>query len=371
MIYRHTQEQINEYFQNTGINQSGLKILIKEGVQAFVAQRDSLQRQTDLYYDDPKHFTIGSSVDMQITQTMEEFNAKYYVSNLAKKPGDKARAVLKRAFASAKESFPAGPAAGIENHRLLIYNACNAESYYMNNYKSTWEEDNRYNRIIKDNGNSYWIELDIAGDRQLLDDSEVFIINTIVHNMLNHKHTKALLTDGPTVDIVFQFPVYFMVKGIACKGMIDVTRIDHDTKAIYPIDNKTMRESVLEFYRVLNDRRYDLQGAFYNEGLRQNLKQLSDLIGKDVTSYRIANPAFMVESKTTPGTPLVFILKNGLLERGKVGSTTPSGYKYQGYEPALELYKSWADVDFSFEERFKASNGRIFIDEGFDPNENL
>lgn len=371
MIYRHTQEQINEYFDNTGINQSGLKILIKDGVQAFIAQKEALQRQADLYYDDPKHFTIGSSVDMQITQTKEEFNAKYFISNLVKKPGDKARAVLKRAFAGIKESFPQGPTADISDYRAAIYNACNAEAYYMNNLKPTWEEDNRYNRIIKDSGNSYWIELDIAGDRQILDDSDVGIIDAIVNSILTHKHTRGLLIDSPTVDIVYQFPVYFMVNGIACKGMLDITRIDHDSKTVYPIDNKTMRNYVLEFYQALNDRRYDLQGAFYNEGLRQCLEQLSKLVGKDVTGYRIANPAFMVESTTSPGTPLVFILKNGLLNRGKVGSVTPSGYTYQGYEPALEIYKKWADVDFSLEERFKETNGKIFIDEGFDPNINL
>ncbi len=70
MIYRHTDEQLQAYFDSPAINQSPLKIIIDPngGIEKFVEQLDALVSNEDDFYDEKKHFIIGKAVDCIISQ---------------------------------------------------------------------------------------------------------------------------------------------------------------------------------------------------------------------------------------------------------------------------------------------------------------
>ena len=94
MIVRHTEEQINDYYERIGLNQSSLKVILEDGIQEYVMQVAQLTKQDDYYYEEKKHFIIGSAVDCRITHGEEVFLNKYHFSKLIKKPSDGAMSVL-------------------------------------------------------------------------------------------------------------------------------------------------------------------------------------------------------------------------------------------------------------------------------------
>jgi len=52
MIYRHTDEQLQAYFDDEGINQSALKVLTDPngGIEKFVEQMEALLNNEDDFY---------------------------------------------------------------------------------------------------------------------------------------------------------------------------------------------------------------------------------------------------------------------------------------------------------------------------------
>lgn len=360
MIVRHTEEQVSDYYERIGLNQSSLKVILEDGIQTYAMQVEQLTKQDDYYYEEKKHFIIGSAVDCRITHGEEVFLNKYHFSKLVKKPSDGAMSVIKLAYDKAREEFPLGVDVSLEAYRKQVFEAANEEGYYMNrrNKENNWELDTRISELLKQNGQAYWADLALAEGKQVLSDEEQTIINSVIISLTTHKHTAHLFKDSENIDIVFQFPMFFTVKDVDCKGMIDMIIIDHTRKKIMPIDIKTTMKLVLRFNDVIKRRRYDLQASFYTEGLKQSLTQLGSLLDKDVTKYEIAKFAFIAESTTKSGCPMVFVLQEDILLRGEKGNVDE---QVEGWQQGVDKYKSWAEAGFSIEKKYGETNGVIFI----------
>lgn len=365
-IYRATKEQIDEYYALPRLNQSAIKVIIEKGIQTYLDQIQGLiQTEDTMYYEEKDYFIVGKGVDCRVTEGEETFNKNYHISTIVRKPGATAMSILKSAFDKAKENFPLGPDFDVSRYRNEIHQACNEHEYYVKRAKPTHEEDSRIDTIIKDNGAIYWGDMYMAGDKQILSDQESNLITTISNSLLNHNHTKHLFEDSDSIDIVYQFPVHFSYLETECKGLLDMIIINHTKKRIMPIDVKTMNKYILDFYKAINERRYDLQGSFYNFGLKANLKQLSTLIKKDISSYEVSKFAFIVESTKKPGTPLVFVLSDELLNRGRYGEPEVKD-GVSGWVNGVLLYKAWQKKDFSIDNMFEDTNGVVFVDENLD-----
>lgn len=358
MIVRHTEEQINDYYERIGLNQSSLKVILEEGIQSYISQVEQLTKQDEHYYEEKKHFIIGSAVDFRISHGEELFLNKYHFSKLIKKPGDSAMSVIKLAHDKAREEFPLGLDVSLLAYKKQIFEAANEEGYYMNrrNKQDDWEADTRINELLKQNGQDYWADLVLAEGKQVLSDDEQNTINSCIISLTTHKHTAHLFKDSENIDIVFQFPMYFTVKDVDCKGMIDIIIIDHARKRILPVDLKTTMKMVLRFNEVIKKRRYDLQASFYTEGLKQSLTQLGSLLNKNISKYEIGKFAFIAESTTRPGCPLVFVLEEDVLLRGEKGDD-----EVEGWQQGVDKYKSWAEAGFSIEKKYGETNGVLFI----------
>lgn len=363
MIYRHTVEQIKEYHERIGINQSSLKVFNDEGVQAFADQQRDLLSRDDLYYEEKKHFIIGSAVDCKLTHAEDVFDKLYFSSKLTKKPGDKAMSVIRLAFDKALVNFPLGPDMELKLYKKEVYEAANEEQYYMNRAKPTMEEDGRIEYLLKDNGQAYWSDLYLAIGKQILSTEELTIAEGIAMSMKTHSTTRHLFQDSPDSDLVFQLPMYWEYEGIDCKGMIDELYIDHRRKRIMPIDFKTLGDYILKFNKAVRKRRYDLQGSYYSFGLKANLAALSELIGKDVRDYSIANFAFVVGSTIRSSCPVIYPLDDIVLSYGENGNEE-TGLK--GWKQIIHNLKSWVDIDFSIEKRLEDTGGVLFITKDFE-----
>lgn len=391
MIYRHIEEEIQYYFTAPALNQSSIKVILKDGIQKFIEQEEELISKEDLYYSEEKHFIIGNGVDCIISHGMEIFKKNYAYSTLINKPSDTVMSIVKLVF----DKIPPGEKKmeNIKFYSKQLYDSCNEHNYYMSRKipsdkdvktkivdengnkkeiigpdKRTWKDDKRVDSFLVDGTVAqYWKELIDSQGKQLLSEFEKEKISSISESLLTHKHTKHIFECKEGFDIVYQMPLFFNVDGVLCKGLLDMVKIDHLRKKVLIIDIKTTGDYVLRFNQSLRIRRYDIQGSFYLRAVKQNLKIIGELVGKDISSYTVANPAFVVESTLKAGTPMIYVMTDSLVNTGIMGSST-RGY-IQGYVQGISLFKEWKSINYSLEERFKNTNGIVWIDEEFEYTE--
>jgi hypothetical protein len=377
MIHRTDEEEVKEYFGRTdAINQSSLKYILENGMESFLNQAIMLAATEDLpYYEEKSWQILGNGVDCRMTFGDDVFHRNYYFSDLLKKPGPTVMSVLKRAYDSLLVRD--AQVSTIENHIFDIWAACNGEEYYMNRAKATPQEDTRVVGNAKTGtvgiiqeaiNHTYWEDLRKAGKRQILSDNQNIIIDTITESFRTHRFTEKIIMDAKHLDLIYQKPLYFYVDGVLCKALPDLLIINHSAKKIIPIDFKTLSGYVSKFNKSVKKRRYDIQGAFYREAIEQNLETISKLIEKDITSgYIQTRFAFMVESTTKPGTPMIFPLTEDLLLVGKQGD----GKELLGYTQAVAIYDEWKKNSFSLEEIVGKNNGVVFVGQDFEYNIDL
>lgn len=364
---------VSQYESNFGINQSGLKDIMYNGIQSFIVNKEILGK-TEKYFEDKEHFLIGKAVDIFMSFGKEVFNSVYHTSSLEDKPSDTMMKVLHMALNALndeKEIYPLD----YHGYGPLIHSCLNTVEtkgekgeikigYYMNRANPVWSADTRLTNDVlgKKSCIEYWKDIVLARGKQVLSREEKLVIDTTTNNWLTHPHTASLFEENPDIIRIHQYPVYFIVNGVWCKGLIDKVDIDLVNKTITIYDFKTMRGFTLMFPRIIKGRRYDLQLSFYYEGLRQNLKTLSDFIGVDLIDFDIMNPVCIVESTNCPGMPMQFELSDSLLFLGQRGDD-----KLFGYEDALEEYQYWYAQEFNIEAACHRATtpGKIVVDSQF------
>jgi len=381
-IIRSSQEVIQEYYDSIGINRTAIKTILHSGMQVFLAEAEEAIH-AEKSYEEKTHFILGSALDCKLTEGEDIFNQKYYHSILQRKPADKPAAIVRMVYdAAIKKEVEDEEIRGDEGWKVsnilrdqenLIYEAMNTvqlpadkvPGYYMNNAKSIAEDTRMDNRLLKDGlCQAYWEDLLSARGKQVLSDEQYNCINDMYMSLTTHPFTKDLFKDGEDIDILYQYPIYWEEEIgddlVLCKILVDTIRILHNVEYIIPFDIKTFGNYVTRFNTEMHSRRYDLQGSFYTHGIKKDLANISRLIGKDVTNYKIANFGFVVESTLLSGTPLKYIMSDSLLYIGEHGSEEP---KRKGWREGLQIYSNWRKNEFDISKL--SSNGVVIIDENF------
>jgi len=355
---------VNEYFESPAINQSALKKLL-EGLDNYKIFKS--KPESNLYYEEEGHLVIGSGVDCLLTQGKEEFDMQYHISNSAKKPSELVMSIIKRVFDEVSSSMDIETLANFQlsEFQESIYNSCEAHVYFMNRRKDNWEEDKRYEGIVKD-GEGYWTELIQSFGKQILSFDEYEIISMIAESLTNNPITYRYFNSG----MKMQYPIYFTYKGVQCKVLLDLVGIDDEQKIIQPVDIKTMSGSTLQFLSSLKMRRYDIQAAFYTLALQIAFP-----------GYKILPFKFIVEttSKNGIGNPLVYTCSQELLDIGRYGRSKlyyyvrpdddllHKGYnipiikEIPGFEKAIELYKWYEENGWETDKKIIESKGNLVI----------
>lgn len=348
-------EAIARYEECPNINQSGLKEIEDKGIQSFLQNRFHTQkRRKD--FESAEHFLIGHACDDKMCFPKEHYDSLYHYSSLAKLPSDTLRTVLHMLLdrlSGETNIFQLG----YREYNEALHNCLDEVptkdsktgkmklGYYMNQRQENWQLDTRVNNVLNDPlCIAYWKDIVTARGKEVLDEKNNLLITQITDNWLCHPNTEYVFREDPTVWRVYQFPVYFEVNGIGCKGLID--KIDIHTKhykKIVPYDFKTMNGHTLTFPKTVKKRRYDLQGSFYYRGLSQSLQSLSDLVGFDVRDFHMDYMTFIVESTTNPGFPIRMQLSE---ELHLVGERGDKDQDLKGYEQMLDDYEYWLKRDF-------------------------
>lgn len=325
---------MNEYYEHPAISQSRLKLLLGKDPSRF-----NMIEESELYYEEKKHFVLGSAVDCILTQSMEEFQRLYHVSSLESKPSSVIMSIIQMVFDSSEEG------ATFNSRREAILEACDIHAYATN-----WKSDTRVNKVLEPY--NYWDELTASRGKIILSDEEYSLISQIVMSLRTLHPTGLYFLK----DTLFQKAIYFTYKGVNCKALLDMVNIDHKAKTIQPLDIKTLGGHVLDFHKSVIKRRYDIQAAFYTEALSQ-----------EYPGYEILPFKFLVESTVNPGTPLVYEVHPSLLEIGKNGRKPlvdehTRTEEILGFNQLIELYLYYEENGYMKDQVILEHSGTLLID---------
>ena len=193
-------------------------------------------------------------------------------------------------------------------------------------YNPRWGADAKIKNLKTDDAKEYFSSLLVSYGRLIIDVPTYENIKSIVNSLKTHQRTRnyfdrEYLQSLNSVDTYFQLPVFFDYESpegvkVPCKGLLDMVLVFKNAEGkitqIIGIDLKTLAGNTLYFISSVKTRRYDIQAAWYIEGLKAHFANELE----EGTPIRFQ---FVVESTTFPGKPLVFNASEELLAIGRWG----------------------------------------------------
>lgn len=364
------QSEIDKYFESDALSQSQLKKLLI-GIDAFLANDEEDKK---LYYEEKGHFIIGSAVDTLLTGEKGEFENKYYVSMLDKKPSDTEMSIATLVLKDVIDSYTEEQAKEEGYQTLDKYPGSIQMAIEEHNWQPNWKLETRINKIIE-NCSAYFEDLKKGVGKQLLSITEKKLIDDIVFSLRSNPVTEKYfdrnkLSKNDNITVYYQLPIYFYYNNVYCKALLDILIVEKNDKgeiiAVYPIDLKTMNGNTLRFHSNLKSFRYDIQAAWYVEGLTASPSSFME----GLISRKMIQPfKFIVESNSNPGRPLIYEIDDETLLIGKYGKSDlivkRTAYSYdelvqkgvKGFEELLRIYKYQNENDWKEEEIITKNKG--------------
>lgn len=378
-----TKEEIQEYYSSDALGQSKLKLLLGD-LSSFNKEFDS----------SAEHFLIGSAVDCILTNSQEAFEEEYYTSKVEKLPSDAVIQIIKMVHQNVLEDYAeslevilqedknaeAGSftdfAGDLGNWGAYILDAC-----IQTEWQPRWGAEAKEANIIK-NGSEYFIDLCKAFGKTVLSQTQSNTINSIVSSLQNNPRTgkyfdRGTLAELSSVEVNYQFPIYFEYRGVNCKALLDIVVVvreeDGSIKSVTPIDLKTMNGNTYYFPNSIKARRYDIQAAWYTLAIIDHFALWNAL-------HKVQAFQFVVESTSYQGKPLVFTVADSLLKIGKEGKKAVSlidtdlfsenagqnetlKQEVLGYEQLLDLFIYHSENGFNEEREIqKYGTNPILVD---------
>lgn len=293
----------DNYREYPAINYSKLSALDKSPM--------SLNKEDKDYSDAMK---MGDALDTLITGGEKEFKNKFTVDNI-KKPTSSLLLLADSIIEIAVTSEIVPDEEMIENTRVslgLWSNMVDKEKI-----KDKW--DNKlFNNYV-----DYCIK---NKDKIFLSEEELNCIYEAKEVLFTHEFTKDYFIGSEDVEIKFQVPLLFNYKDKLYKSLLDIVKLDHKNKKVYPCDLKFTSDGVWNFPNKILKWRYDIQSSMYYHSIINEYKD---------SDYSIEPFRFIVVSSVNPTIPMVYNAKN-LIDMGRDGKTLKNGKKVKGWEQLSE-----------------------------------
>lgn len=329
----------NSYYDEIGVSQSLLKKYAGTNPQVYELPEDDA-----LWYTEKKHFMIGDGVDMLLSDP-DLFPQLMHVSELTEeqKPTGKSLGVVHLAYEKYKEE-PASTS--ITFFQGLVWEASR---------ELEWNPKWGQVAIVKafTPYYDYFLDLIKAQGKIVLTVEDNDKITSIVMAIRTHKNTAQYFIPSNDTVIITQMAIYWEREFVPCKALLDHVIINHKNLTIQPIDYKTMGDTIYSFPKVLKQRRYDIQAAWYTLALQEYIKQNSQY-----QNYTILPFKFIVASTTDHRVvPIVYTCSDALLNIGKNGcpeiiqEILPGKFimlrnQIKGYEQLWEDYLIYDEIGF-------------------------
>ncbi len=308
MRYTTSQEDIENYYSSPALNQSLLKSL--SNLEEFNKINSlSTNKDKELYYSEKDYFIIGGAVDVKLTGHLEQYGNSYHISNVPK-PAEKIMSMVNQIFDTQSKLISETDFFPEDLNELsdeMIQHAIESHGYYTNRKMSTNIEN------VRLEGNDYYKDLVMARGKTVLSPQQDKIIGAITNSLVSCEAIAPFFLPhsvNTTFDIYTQLPIYFEFRGIDCKALLDIVKVDHMHKTICVIDLKTLYGPTIDFLDTLKLRRYDIQGAWYTIAVENWRKSRPELV-----DYVVINPMFIVETtaEDRQGNPLLVECDNQVM----------------------------------------------------------
>ena len=243
-------EDLEQYRASDYLSQSFLKMVLANSVKKDF--KETIQ------------MVLGSYIDCELTTPHLVENL--FMQDLAKRPSDTIRGFLVDTFKVLENE---GINEDLETYRDLLITTARQASYQNN-----WGDDAIWKSISKD-GEEYWRFLIQSKGRIIITSEEMRLSKQIASLVMSHTLTGKYFIDQPNVDKYYQLPLYWRYQDFACKGLLDILIIEHETKTIYIVDIKsTGVYNIDEWVRVCRTKNYPMQITWYKLGVEQNFQDL-------------------------------------------------------------------------------------------------
>lgn len=291
----------NSYYDRHGVSQSFLKQYLSTNPQNITEEPEE-----DKWYTEKKHFIIGDGVDMQLT-TPNLFDELMFTSELedSQKPTDKMLGVIHLAYQKVVES-------SLTPETFDVFQTYSLEAARELGWNPKWGDEAILKNTVK--YFDYYLELIKAEGKIVLTREDRDKIDSLTIAIRTHPNTSHYFQPQKDKVLMYQLPIYFEELGEECKALLDMIIIDHANKTILPIDFKTTSETIYMFPKVVRQRRYDIQAAFYTRAL-QHYKSENGLL-----DYKTLPFEFLAVSTTdNVVVPIVYQCTKDILLIGSEG----------------------------------------------------
>ncbi len=301
-------EDVEAYFELDKASQSHTKMIL-QGLAKFVEYSGS---EKDLYYSEKSSWVHGSAVDDILTGEDGDFEKYYHISPIEKKPSEAEMAVIHIVF-DALFADGIHMETSLEACHGMIQAASEVVPWYGG------KPGKRIDTLIK-TYTPYFNDLKLGAGKQVLSMGEKGLVDKVVKSLREHPRTakyfnRERLRAPKNITFYYQLKGEFMIDERECKFLADMVIVSRETPdgpivRIQPIDLKTMAGATVDFPSSLRRWRYDIQAAWYRQGIIQHF---------DVDPEVVMPMMFIVESTTAPGSPAVFQLTPEVEEMAWVG----------------------------------------------------
>lgn len=250
----------------------------------------------------------GSYVDCLLT--LPHLVNELFVVTDVSTPPDNIQAI----FQDLKGEFESNTDLMVEKARAINYHS---------NYKDATLIDK-----FRDHKEYYDLLQDSTGKKIVT--SEVHESASMLANVVkNAANTSYFFEEAKNKEIFFQYPLYFQLQGLECKGLADEIVINHHKETITIIDFKFTTLPVKQWGLTAENYGYPMQFSFYKEGVLQMFK--------DYTHYKIDCKWVVVNENSAA--PWVITCDDHFLYKFKFGFRDDNNRRVYGWKELLDIYK--------------------------------
>jgi len=376
-------KRLIQYYERDAVSQSALKALYK-GVGFY-------QKEKKFYFKEKEHWVIGDAVDVKISRP-EDFDDEFYIGKIDKKPkgsgasiakyvwdclGNDAYDVISNVYEYFEEMVKIKKEPPLKNYSEEVMSNIKLlaeyfkEGFEMHEYGGEeWTLIRKITTVMK-SVLPYWKVMVDAGGRQIISKDELKIVNRVVDKIKNTPMVAEFIYDN-RLTRQFQMELNWEKDGIPCKGLIDIW-VRNDTSAPITfscgivlqvgeqlvIDLKTTSRPAYRIEHSIREYRYDIQLAWYHEGLIQgNLNPFAPIDPEKVRCVILAVSTLeddypVVWEMTKEDLEIArwgamrvgfneyipyFDISSAIMEKDEILQLTPEEMDLHGYEAMFNTY---------------------------------
>lgn len=312
---------------------------------------------------------FGSLVDDMCFDT-EKVKKKYFVAGAIKAPTPNVKKIVDFVIQSVIDSESDDNTFSIVKKKKL--DAYSDEAIDLSKYRSAilagasyvgvyanYSTDKIVDTVV-DAGSQYFKDCLESRGKILIKQEMWDQAYTTAHTLATHQFSSHYFTPEDGIELFYQYKFVIEVFGRKTKGMLDILKVDHNTKTIYPVDLKTGELPVSKFPEIFLMYGYYIQAALYREAICEIVKNDPDLAG-----YTVAPFEFLYISKENPYKPLVYVVPQELHKASIHGFQDKYGTNHKGILSLLKEYYDCKEGKFcQYTEEEYLLNGKIPFDVG-------